>query len=118
MVFRTDYDIIFRGKDRAECESFVRAVQVHIFKIGKDQDDEWPARFAAAGCFAGEALQWYVNLDPATQGSWKSLRHALLEKWPLDMPSNQVKKSESEESAPRSVPITCARAEGSPAITA
>lgn len=74
-------DITFQGIDDKECESFIRAVTRKGFVDERDTDDNWMARFAAT-CFEGPALRWYDQLTEETQGSWRSLRKALLSQYP------------------------------------
>ncbi|KAG8944042.1 hypothetical protein FRC04_002237 [Tulasnella sp. 424] len=67
----------FRGEDATECELFINAVSRHALSIGKQRDDQWVADFASS-CFTHDALRWWNHLDDATQGSWRSLRNAML----------------------------------------
>lgn len=73
----SDWKISFEGKDKLECQGFVAAVNRHAFYNGKDEDDNWVARYAGA-CIAGDALAWYVGLDEDVRRSWQRLRVALL----------------------------------------
>ncbi|KAG8894769.1 hypothetical protein FRB99_001004, partial [Tulasnella sp. 403] len=77
----TQFPVVFRGIDDAECDSFVRHVRRKAVNEGKLQDPVWMANYAA-GAFAGNALRWYDTLDKETKGSWDLLQTALFGKYP------------------------------------
>lgn len=77
-------DITFSGDaDGTACEHFIRDVRQHAFNSGKTRDTAWIADYAST-CFVGGALRWYETLDDEVLGDWKSLRQALLARWPAD----------------------------------
>lgn len=51
------------------------------------KDDEWMAQYAST-CFADSSLEWYLALEDETQTSWKKLRLALVQRYPVQ-PSKQ-----------------------------
>lgn len=73
----------FQGKDGTECEEFVLAVQREVLSVAKYYDDAWIARFAGTFMMGG-ALRWHVGLPLEQKRSWRALRQALFEKYPLE----------------------------------
>lgn len=76
-----DTNLVFKGIDGAEAESFIMSVQRIARKEGKSRDNEWIVDLVSS-CLTGEALRWYVELDEDTQSDWKLLRKAILRQYP------------------------------------
>lgn len=74
-------DLVFKGVDGAEAESFIRSVQRAARTEGRIRDNAWIADLVST-CMIGEALRWYVELDEDTQNDWKLLRKAILRQYP------------------------------------
>ncbi|KAG8938001.1 hypothetical protein FRC00_003875 [Tulasnella sp. 408] len=75
-------DIIFRGIDGNECESFIVAIRDLAFAKGKDEDPNWMLRYATTR-LRGQALRWHVRLDPSIQKDWYLFTQALFEEYPF-----------------------------------
>jgi len=93
--------LLFRGNDGTECELFISAVRLKALGEGKARDNEWMADFAAA-CMVGPALRWFETLDEITQGDWRLLRRALLDKYPQSVSGGIVPAAAAAASAPPS----------------
>ncbi|KAG8930701.1 hypothetical protein FRC00_001010 [Tulasnella sp. 408] len=76
-----DTDLVFKGIDGAEAESFIMSIQRIARKEGRSRDSEWIVDLVSS-CLTGEALRWYVELDEDTQSDWKRLRKAILRRYP------------------------------------
>ncbi|KAG8899095.1 hypothetical protein FRC01_010672, partial [Tulasnella sp. 417] len=97
-----DTDVVFKGVDGAEAESFIMSVQRIARKEGKSRDNEWIADLVAS-CLTGEALRWYVDQDEDTQNDWRRLRKAILQQYPSHTES-------SSSSLQRTIPTPAAAA--------
>ncbi|KAG8967566.1 hypothetical protein FRC05_001999 [Tulasnella sp. 425] len=75
------YRPLFHGRGGEEAEEFVHMIHERALDVGKQQDNEWIAAFVASS-FVGDALRWYVSLDPGVQNDWKRLRQAILTQYP------------------------------------
>ncbi|KAG8949846.1 hypothetical protein FRC04_008149, partial [Tulasnella sp. 424] len=64
---------------------FIQSVQRVAFLQGRIKDDEWIAEYASTS-FTDSALEWYVGLEEETQLSWKKLRVALVQRYPVEPP--------------------------------
>ncbi|KAG8954855.1 hypothetical protein FRC04_010338 [Tulasnella sp. 424] len=85
-----DIELVFKGIDGAEAESFIQAVQRSARTEGRSRDNEWIIDLVST-CMTGEALRWYVELDEETQNDWKLLRKAILRQYPpLSKPSTSA----------------------------
>ncbi|KAG9045955.1 hypothetical protein FS837_005355 [Tulasnella sp. UAMH 9824] len=70
----------FHGQDADECRQFIQAVRRFGFQQGRQHDDAYMADYAVT-CFQGPALDWQIELDEETNGSWRLLQRALKEKY-------------------------------------
>ncbi|KAG8948968.1 hypothetical protein FRC04_009169 [Tulasnella sp. 424] len=70
----------FHGQDAEECRQFIQAVRRFGFQQGRQHDDPFMADYAVT-CFQGAALDWQLELDEETNGSWRLLQKALKEKY-------------------------------------
>ncbi|KAG9036636.1 hypothetical protein FS837_001639 [Tulasnella sp. UAMH 9824] len=70
----------FRGRDLKECEQFITAVNREAHAKGKLRNDEWIADYVAIH-LAGDAVIWWSTLDEETQGSWRLLRQAMIDRY-------------------------------------
>ncbi|KAG8924956.1 hypothetical protein FRC00_004501 [Tulasnella sp. 408] len=70
----------FYGQDADECRQFIQAVRRFGFQQGRQHDDAYMADYAVT-CFQGAALDWQMDLDEETNGSWRLLQKALKEKY-------------------------------------
>ncbi|KAG8911277.1 hypothetical protein FRC01_005802 [Tulasnella sp. 417] len=95
-----DSDVVFKGVDGAEAESFIMSVQRIARKEGKSRDNEWIADLVAS-CLTGEALRWYVDQHEDTQNDWRRLRKAILQRYPSHTES-------SSSSLQRNIPTPAA----------
>ncbi|KAG8911276.1 hypothetical protein FRC01_005801 [Tulasnella sp. 417] len=89
-----DIDLVFRGIDGAEAESFIRSVLRTARTEGKIRDNEWIVDLVSA-CMMGEALRWYIELDEDTQNDWKLLRKAILRQY-----SSSTQPAQSQPTVP------------------
>lgn len=71
---------MFDGRDAADAEDFVLAIQQKAYAEGKQRDHTWISDLVAAS-LARDALRWYAALDPAIQDDWKLLSKALLNRF-------------------------------------
>ncbi|KAG8967510.1 hypothetical protein FRC05_002022 [Tulasnella sp. 425] len=83
----------FRGKDGAECESFIKSIRETAWKEGKLQDALWMANFASLH-FSGKALKWHSTLSLDVRQDWFKQEMALLERWPP--PADESDDEEAE----------------------
>lgn len=98
-----DIDLVFKGIDGAEAESFIRSVQRTARTEGRTRDNEWIADLVST-CMTGEALRWYAELEEDTHNDWKLLRKAILRQYPsLPQPSGS-------STLPPTIPIPAAAA--------
>lgn len=63
----------------------MQSVQRVAFLQGRIKDDEWIAEYASTS-FTDSALEWYVGLEEETRSSWKKLRAALVQRYPVEPP--------------------------------
>ncbi|KAG8973222.1 hypothetical protein FRB90_009975 [Tulasnella sp. 427] len=83
LVFSNSDTVIhftFNGHDADECRQFIQAVRRFGFQQGRQHDDGYMADYAVT-CFQGSALDWQMDLDEETNGSWRLLQKALKEKY-------------------------------------
>ncbi|KAG8915918.1 hypothetical protein FRC00_007197 [Tulasnella sp. 408] len=85
-LFASDEDSIGTpmGAPNESGASFVQSVQRIAFTQNRIKDDEWIAQYAST-CFADSALEWYLTLEDETQTSWKKLRLALVQRYPVQL---------------------------------
>lgn len=74
------------GGDHDDVSAFVQNVQRTALAHGRQDDETWSASYAAS-CFKDEALVWYNQLSDEVQISWRKLRPALLERFPIAPPA-------------------------------
>ncbi|KAG8945548.1 hypothetical protein FRC04_000682 [Tulasnella sp. 424] len=74
--------LIFTGKDKVECRSFVREIRLRAAAAGKENDSNWMIRLAFP-CFAGDTLEWHASLPADVQNEWRSLERAILIDYPV-----------------------------------
>ncbi|KAG8899846.1 hypothetical protein FRC00_000817, partial [Tulasnella sp. 408] len=67
------YQPTFQGKSGEEAEEFVHAIRRRARDIGKQKDSDWIATIVY-DCFVGDALRWYLSLDPNVRGDWEMLQ--------------------------------------------
>ncbi|KAG8925321.1 hypothetical protein FRC00_004116, partial [Tulasnella sp. 408] len=79
--FPGDINLVFKGVDGAEAESFISSVIRTARGEGKARDNDWIVDLASS-YMRGEALRWYIELDEDTQNDWKLLRRAILRQYP------------------------------------
>lgn len=72
----------FTGKDKNECQDFVREIRLRATEEGRDNDPEWMIRLASP-CFAGDALGWHASLPLDVQTNWRRLEKAILIDYPF-----------------------------------
>lgn len=73
--------ITFGGSPGESPTLFVRSIQRLAFQQDRVDDDRWIAHYVST-CFDGDALLWYSELDEQIQSSWRSIRIALLRRYP------------------------------------
>ncbi|KAG8894648.1 hypothetical protein FRC01_012847, partial [Tulasnella sp. 417] len=71
----------FKGKDPAECDTFISSIRARALWEGRQRDSAWKADFAAP-LFSGKALLWHSRLPEDVRDDWSKLEIALLERWP------------------------------------
>ncbi|KAG8983667.1 hypothetical protein FRB90_005845, partial [Tulasnella sp. 427] len=74
--------IIFDGSDPSKCYDLIQEIVDYAWKLGKDTDKKWIARFAATR-FKKRAVAWYSRLSDEVKYDWDMLHKALIEKYPL-----------------------------------
>lgn len=72
--------IVFRGTDADEAESFIQAIRQMAYLQDKDDDSVWMARFATT-CLRGRAMRWHARLDATVRKDWDLLVQAILDEW-------------------------------------
>ncbi|KAG8910407.1 hypothetical protein FRC01_006348 [Tulasnella sp. 417] len=77
--------ISFSGAPNESAALFVQSVQRIAFAQNRMKDDEWIAEYAST-CFAEAALAWFLSLEDEVQTSWKKLRFALVQRYPVPTP--------------------------------
>ncbi|KAG9027156.1 hypothetical protein FS837_004366 [Tulasnella sp. UAMH 9824] len=77
------YQPKFYGKSGEEAEEFVHAVRRRVRDAGKQEDDKWITTIVY-DCFVGDALRWYLSLDPSVRLDWEMLQVAILIQWPRE----------------------------------
>ncbi|KAG8913044.1 hypothetical protein FRC01_004767 [Tulasnella sp. 417] len=75
------YRPMFHGGSGGDAEKFIRVVCDKAIDERKQEDNKWIVTYASS-CLAGEALRWFVYLDPDTQENWRKLQQALLHQYP------------------------------------
>ncbi|KAG8930802.1 hypothetical protein FRC00_000971, partial [Tulasnella sp. 408] len=69
------------GESGEEAEKFVFSIRQRAHDVGKLEDPQWIATFAAA-FFAGNALRWYSSLQIKVQKDWDALQRAIFIQYP------------------------------------
>lgn len=73
-------EISFDGNESENVSLFLQSVKRVAFAQGRQRDNEWLADYVET-CLIDEALEWYDALDEKTQGDFKSLRTAMLQRF-------------------------------------
>ncbi|KAG8895025.1 hypothetical protein FRC00_008122, partial [Tulasnella sp. 408] len=74
------FDASFNGVDGLTCHEFIQAIRKQAFNEGKSQDSRWMAEIASFQ-FSGPALEWFEELEDATQEDWRLLKRAILRQY-------------------------------------
>ncbi|KAG9040951.1 hypothetical protein FS837_012915 [Tulasnella sp. UAMH 9824] len=74
--------ISFTGGSNQSVATFIQSVQRVAFMQNRIEDDKWMAQYAST-CFTDSALMWYLSLEEKTQTTWKKLRLALVQRYPV-----------------------------------
>lgn len=74
-------DIVFRGHDGNECETFIAAIEELAFTEGWSEDQKRMLLFARSRPRQG-ALRWFATLDPSKKKDWDLFVEALFERYP------------------------------------
>lgn len=69
--------LTFSGSQLEDVTAFLQTVQRIALAQGRQRDDDWRTDVATA-YFTGNALEWYSDLEPEVQYSWRELRRAML----------------------------------------
>ncbi|KIO16600.1 hypothetical protein M407DRAFT_33745 [Tulasnella calospora MUT 4182] len=72
----------FTGKDKNECQEFVREIRLRASAEERNDDLEWMIGLASP-CFAGDALGWHASLPIDVQTNWRRLERAILIDYPF-----------------------------------
>ncbi|KAG8945893.1 hypothetical protein FRC00_009899, partial [Tulasnella sp. 408] len=73
--------IVFYGTNGSEAERFVQSITKMAHEAGKYRDNDWIIERVEVA-LAGDALRWYIELDPEIQNDWKLLRKAIMQQYP------------------------------------
>ncbi|KAG8964271.1 hypothetical protein FRC00_002959 [Tulasnella sp. 408] len=74
--------ISFAGGSNESAATFIQSVHRVAFMQNRIEDDKWMAQYAST-CFTGSALMWYLSLEEKAQTTWKKLRLALVQRYPV-----------------------------------
>ncbi|KAG8901092.1 Cu/Pi carrier [Tulasnella sp. 403] len=72
--------LLFSGAEDEDVSLFLQEVQRIAFGQGRQDDDVWMVRYAAA-CLQDYALAWYNGLDVRTQSDWYEFRAAIIRRF-------------------------------------
>lgn len=71
---------MFNGISSTEAEKFITWARKKARSEGKTKDNDWIVELVSSS-LGGNALRWYLKLEPDVQNSWSLLQSAILDKW-------------------------------------
>lgn len=83
-------ELIFKGIDGAELETFMLHVRRLALSEGKQRDEGWLLDVVTANLAEG-AMRFFESLEDEQQKDWRSLRKALFEMYPAPPGRNTPK---------------------------
>ncbi|KAG8879751.1 hypothetical protein FRB97_001447, partial [Tulasnella sp. 331] len=80
-------NITFQGKEMEDATQFLQNVKRVAFAQGRQRDQEWLVDYVET-CLAGDALEWYTELDEETRFNFDHLRIAMIKRFRVTTPAN------------------------------